>query len=248
MQFYEFPTLGNISKLMLRSGEIPEPGRRQVLVRMRACSLNYRDLMICRNEFPPAKSSNLVPLCDGVGEVVALGDDVTRHKIGDRVAGLFFQEWENGPLTERALGTALGGPLDGVLTEYRVFEEGGLIGFPDHLSFHAAATLPCAAVTAWHALFCGSRTLTPGQHVLVLGTGGVSVFALQFALLAGAHVTAISSSDEKISRLQEMGAHSTLNYWDTPKWGDIIARQGGADHVIEVGGSGTLSNSMTACR
>nr|WP_220795257.1 NAD(P)-dependent alcohol dehydrogenase [Gluconacetobacter sacchari] len=203
------------------------------MVRLCAASLNYRDLTVARGRLPRAKAVDLVPLSDGAG---------------DRVAGLFFQAWAGGALSERMAGSALGGRVDGVLTEYRLFDEDGLIGLPDHLTFQEAATLPCAALTAWHALFGGARTLLPGQRVLLLGTGGVSLFALQFALMAGAHVIATSSDDAKRILMREIGAQETLNYRDQPDWGRVIAEQGGADHVIEVGGAGTLPNSMEACR
>lgn len=248
MKSYVFPILGSIDDMVQQERQTPTPTYGQVLVRMRAASLNYRDLTVARGRLPRAKTVDLVPLSDGAGEVVAIGDGVTRHVVGDRVAGLFFQDWAGGVLSERMAASALGGPVDGVLTEYRLFDEHGLIEIPDHLTFQEAATLPCAALTAWHALFGGARTLLPGQRVLLLGSGGVSLFALQFAVLAGAHVIVTSSDDDKLVRMRDMGAQETLNYRDQPEWGLVIAERGGVDHVVEVGGAGTLPHSMQACR
>lgn len=229
----------------------PEPvaGKGQILVRMHAASLNYRDLMIARGLYmggPIAQS--VVPLSDGAGEVIGVGDGVTRFKVGDRVAGTFFRGWLDGaPAAGPRI--ALGAPpADGVLAELAVFDEQDAVALPAHLSFEAAATLPCAGVTAWHALMV-IATVRPGDTVLVLGTGGVSMLALQFAVLAGARVIATSSSDEKLARARALGADALINYRTTPEWQQEVLRltEGrGADHIVEVGGVGTLGRSIQA--
>lgn len=233
----------------LRRCERPDPvaGAGQILVRMRAASLNYRDLMIARGLYmggPVAQS--VIPLSDGAGEVIAVGPGVTRFRAGDRVASTFFRGWTDG-----APGTgpriALGAPpADGVLAEQVVLDEQDAVTLPAHLSFEAGATLSCAAVTAWHALMVVS-TVRPGDTALVLGTGGVSMFALQFARMAGARVIATSSSDEKLSRAQALGASAGINYRSQPEWQQEVLRLTdgrGADHIVEVGGVGTLGRSI----
>jgi NADPH:quinone reductase-like Zn-dependent oxidoreductase len=246
-QFTIRPGAG-IDGLTLVEADRPDPGRGQVLVRVRATSLNFRDLMIANGHYPGADASAIVPLSDGAGEVVALGDGCTRFAIGDRVAGIFMQSWVGGGIVDADVGTALGGAIDGMLAEYRLFSESGLVSIPAHLSFEEAATLPCAAVTAWNALF-GARALQPGQTVLTLGTGGVSIFALQLARAAGARVIATSSSDEKLDRARALGATETINYRDVPEWQDEVRRLThgrGVDVVVEVGGPGTLARSVAA--
>jgi len=227
----------------------PAPSPTQILVRMRAASLNYRDLMIARGLYaggPVAAST--VALSDGAGEVVSVGAAVTRFRVGDRVAGTFFRDWADGRPPARPL-VALGAPpADGVLAEYAAFDEENAVALPAHLSFEGAATLPCAGVTAWHGLVENGR-VAPGESVLVIGTGGVSIFALQFARLAGARVLVISSSDEKLARARAQGADGCVNYKATPEWENEVLRltQGrGVDHVIEVGGAGTLGRSMAS--
>lgn len=234
--------------LQIEEVPIPSPGRKQVLVRMRAASLNFRDLMIARGQYPGGTAAGVVPLSDGAGEVVALGEDCSRFAPGDRVAGIFMQSWLGGRIVDTDLDTALGGAIDGVLTEYRLFDESGLVRLPQHLSFEEGATLPCAAVTAWNALF-GLRRLLPGEVVLTLGTGGVSTFAIQFARAAGARVIATSSDDGKLERARELGATDTVNYRTTPDW-ETRVRQltdgRGVDLVVETGGPGTLQRSIAA--
>ena len=230
----------------LRSVELPEPvaGTGEAVVRVRACSLNYRDLMVAKGGYGRAVKAPLTPLSDGAGEVLSVGSGVTRVKAGDRVCGIFMQRWiEGGPNDEKA-ASALGGAVDGMLAEQVCLNAEGLVLAPPHLSFEEAATLPCAAVTAWNSLF-RSGGLKAGESVLVLGTGGVSIFALQFARMAGAKVIATSGSDAKIARLREMGAHETINYKTNREW-DKAAR--GVDHVVEVGGAGTLPLSIRAVR
>jgi NADPH:quinone reductase-like Zn-dependent oxidoreductase len=204
----------------LRRVDRPEPqaGAGQILVRLRAASLNFRDLMIARGRyFGGPLQQNTVPLSDGAGEVVAVGAGVTRFRVGDRVAGTFFRDWIDGqPLLGPRI--ALGAPpADGVLAEYALFSEQDAVAIPPPLSFEAASTLPCAGVTAWHALMHIGQ-VQPGHSVLVLGTGGVSLFALQFARLAGARVLVTSSSDEKLARARQLGAAEGINYRTTPAW------------------------------
>ena len=236
----------------LRFDEVPDPspGPGQAVVRVRACSLNFRDLLVARGSYGRAVKAPLTPLSDGAGEVVAVGEGVTRVKPGDRVCGIFFQSWIEGEIDDDKSASAMGGAINGILAEKVCLSADGLVHAPSHLSFEEAATLPCAAVTAWNSLFHSGR-LQPGESVLVQGSGGVSVFALQFAKLAGARVIATSSSDVKLERLKAMGADTSVNYKTTPEW-DKPARAFtngvGVDHVIEVGGAGTLPLSLKAVR
>jgi NADPH:quinone reductase-like Zn-dependent oxidoreductase len=228
----------------------PKPGPYQVTVRMRAWSLNYRDLMVVKGLYNPKLRFPLIPLSDGAGEVAAVGEGVTRVKAGDRVAGCFMPGWVAGELTEAKAKTSLGGGNNGVLAEYCLFHEDGVVHFPAHLSFEEAATLPCAAVTAWNALI-GTGGLKAGDTVLTQGTGGVSLFALQFARLAGARVIITSSHDEKLSRALKMGASDGVNYKTTPDWDKKVREltgEVGVDHVVELGGAGTLGRSLKAVR
>ena len=251
MRLYRLPTHTGIDDLALVEAPKPRPGRGQALVRMHAASLNFRDLSVASGKYMLSKlPPNLVPLSDGAGEVVEVGDDVTRLKPGDRVAGIFMQTWLGGELEPQQRGSALGGAIDGVLAEYVVFDAEGLVHIPEHLSFEQAATLPCAAVTAWNALY-GLQPLQPGQTVLVLGTGGVSIFALQFAHAARARVIATSSSDEKLERARALGASDGVNYKATPEWQNTVRELTdgrGVDHVVEVGGPGTIARSLGASR
>lgn len=227
---------------------VPEPGPGQVLVRLKAASLNYRDLSVARGGYPGASSGeSVVPLSDGAGVVEEVGEGVTRFEKGDRVTNTFSQV----PTTDlpSAGRQALGLPLDGTLAEYRVFHENGLIHVPSSLSLGQAATLPCAAQTAWHALFGAGTPVRPGHTVLTLGTGGVSTFALLFGKAAGARVLITSSSGEKLERARAMGADTTINYEQVPDWHEAVLEETGgrgADCVIEVGGAGTLERSMQA--
>jgi NADPH:quinone reductase-like Zn-dependent oxidoreductase len=214
-----------------------------------ACSLNFRDLAIALGTYRMPTKPNLVPLSDGAGEVVEIGAGVTRVKPGDRVAGCFFQRWIGGPPEADTHLSALGGGIDGMLRDYAVLEEHGVVKLPSHLSFEDGATLPCAAVTAWHALAEHAR-IVAGQTVLVQGTGGVSIFALQLAVLMGARVIVTSSSEEKLARAKALGATHGVNYRTTPEWHEAVveASGGGVDHVVEVGGPGTLTKSLRAIR
>jgi NADPH:quinone reductase-like Zn-dependent oxidoreductase len=236
----------------LRREELPSPtpGPGQVLVKIRAVSLNYRDLMISKGVYNPRLRLPLVLLSDGAGEVAVTGAGVTRFKPGDRVMASFMPAWVGGQLDEAKARSALGGEVDGVLAEEVVLPAEGLARIPEHLSFEEAATLPCAAVTAWHALVVGGA-IKPGDTILTLGTGGVSIFALQFARLAGAKVIATSSHDAKLDRLRELGAAEVINYKTTPEWdGRVRELTGGVgvDQIVEVGGAGTLPRSLRAIR
>jgi len=227
----------------------PAPGPGEVLIGIRAVSLNYRDLMIVKGLYNPKMKLPRIPCSDGAGEVVAIGAGVTAWKPGDRVMGIFMQNWLDGPLTAAKARGALGSDIDGVLSDYAVLKQEGLVSIPEHLSFQEAATLPCAAVTAWNAL--ASTDLKPGATVLIQGTGGVSIFALQFARLKGARVLGISSSYEKLERASSMGLDSGLNYRDNPEWDRWTMDQTGGegvDLVVEVGGAGTLARSLKAIR
>ena len=238
----------SLDDLVMVEREKPHPGPGEVLVRVRACSINYRDQAIPLGLYiGGAVDRDTTPLSDGAGEVEAVGSGVTRFAVGDRVAGIFFQEWQSGPPNPN-VGAALGAsPAKGMLTEYVTLPETGLIPLAASLSFEEAATLPCAGVTAWNALMEGPRPLRPGQWVMVLGTGGVSLLALQLAKATGAKVLATSSSDTKLARANALGADLTINYRTTPDWGAEAARlTGGIDHIVEVGGAGTLAQSYAA--
>jgi NADPH:quinone reductase-like Zn-dependent oxidoreductase len=227
----------------------PAPGPGEVLVGVRAVSLNYRDLRMIKGTYNPKLKLPRIPCSDGAGEVVAVGAGVTAWKPGDRVAGIFMQNWLDGPLTQVRSRGALGGDIDGTLSDFMVVKENGLVAVPAHLSFQEAATLPCAGVTAWNALVAGD--IKPGATVLIQGTGGVSTFALQFARLRGARVIGVSSSYEKLDRASSMGLDAGLNYKDNPDWDSWAIDQTGGegvDLVVEVGGAGTLERSLRAVR
>jgi len=250
MKAYEIISDEGIDALALGERPQPAPGPGQVLVRLRASSINYRDLLNILD--PPARGIAYprIPNSDGAGEVVEVGPGVTRFQPGDRVAGCFFQRWPAGGITSEAMASALGGPVDGLLAEYAVLEEQGAVAIPEHLSFEEASTLPCAALTAWHILVEMGQ-IKAGDTVLTLGTGGVSIFALQFAVQQGARVVATSSSDDKLARARELGAWQTINYRSTPDWEQsVLELTGGrgADVVVEVGGAGTLEKSIQAVR
>ena len=250
MKAYEYRQFG-LENLTLVERDEPRAGPYEVVVKLHAAALNYRDLMFAKGVYNPRARLPAVPVSDGAGVVTAVGEGVTRWKVGDRVCPIFTQGWLEGGPSAQKNRTALGaGDLDGVLRESAAFHENGLVRIPEHLSFQEAATLPCAAVTAWNALV-DSGHLKAGDTVLTLGTGGVSVFALQLAKLHGARVIATSSSDEKLARMRELGADETVNYKQTPDWDKQVLRlTGGAgvDHVVEVGGAGTLAKSTNATR
>lgn len=224
----------------------PQPLPGQVIVRIRAASLNFRDQAIVKGEYPGLKEGGVIALSDGAGEVIAVGESVARTCVGDRVVGTFFQRLRH-PMATAPV--ALGAGIDGVLAEQVAFYEDGIVPMPHGYSYEEAACLPCAGLTAWHALFRMGKPVTPGATVLVLGTGGVSTFALQFAHAAGCRVIATSSSDAKLARARELGAALGINYTVETDWDKAVLRltEGqGADCVIEVGGVGTMQRSINA--
>lgn len=235
--------------LVVRESEAPSPGPGEVAVRVHAASLNYRDLLMRSGRSASGGDGPVVPLSDGAGEVVALGDGVTDWELGDRVAPIFFRDWTDGRFETAYHDAARGGSCDGVLAEAIVAPAHSLAPVPEHLTFPEAATLPCAALTAWHALMERGRPVGPGDTVLCLGTGGVSVFALQLAKAAGARVIVTSRSDEKLDMARSLGADATVNYLETPQWDEEVWRltdRRGADRIVEVGGPGTLGRSMNS--
>ena len=251
MRLYRLGKLGSLDALVLKEDEAPRPGPGQVTVRIRACSLNHRDLNIIGGGYTSvALKPNAIPLSDGAGEVIAVGPDVRRWKVGDRVAPIFVQRWIGGDLLPEYMSSALGGPSDGVLAEQITVSQEGLVRIPAHMSFEQAATLPCAAVTAWNAAMVRGA-LQPGHTVVTLGTGGVSLFAAQLGLMTGARVIATTGSDAKVERLHALGVRDVINYKTTPGW-DARVREltsgRGADLVIEVGGPGSLARSIGAIR
>ncbi len=228
----------------------PEPGHGEVLLKMRAASLNFRDILMVKGQYNPRQPLPLIPCSDGVGEVVSVGEGVSRVQPGDRVATLFCQKWRSGAPDKIKLRSTLGGPLDGTLAEYAVLSEHGVVKVPEHLSDVEAATLPCAALTAWSALVTQGH-VGAGDTVLVQGTGGVSLFALQFARALGARVIVTSSSDAKLETARKLGSWREINYRENPTWGKTareLTGGTGVDHVVEVGGAGTLQQSLTAIR
>jgi len=228
----------------------PEPPPGHVLVRVRAVSLNYRDLVVLSGDYGRDVKLPLVPCSDAAGEIIGVGAGASSWKVGDRVAGAFAPGWIEGPPVAAARQTALGGPVDGVLAEQVVFHESAVVGVPAHLTWQEAATLPCAAVTAWNALVA-TGNLQPGDTILTLGSGGVSLFALQFAKMFGAGVIATTSSKQKAERLRGLGASMVIDYKAEPLWSKrVLALTGGqgVDNVIEVGGAGTLEQSMRSVR
>ncbi len=240
-----------LENLTLSERELPAPRPGEALVKISAASLNYRDLLTVRGLYNPKLKLPLIPCSDGAGVVTAVGEGVTRVRVGDRVMPTFAQGWLSGEPSREKLGSStLGGPLDGMLAEHRVLHESGLVAVPEHLTLEQASTLPCAGLTAWRAIFDHGGIL-PGQWVLVQGSGGVSVFALQFARQAGARVIATTSSDEKAERLRAMGAEVVINYRATPNWSkparDATGGRG-VDVVVEVGGAGTLEQSLRAVK
>jgi NADPH:quinone reductase-like Zn-dependent oxidoreductase len=246
---YEMQGPGGVDALALVEKPMPQPGRAEVLVRLTAASLNYRDLLTVKGGYGSRQKFPLVPCSDGAGTVEAVGEGVRAFAAGDRVVGSFFEGWLGGEPSETKMRSALGGAVDGTLSEYRVFPAAALVKTPGHLSDIEAAALPCAGVTAWSAVV-KLGGIGPGQTVLTQGTGGVSIFALQIAKLCGARVISTSSSDAKIERLMALGADITLNYKTTPDWGKRAREltSHGVDLVVEVGGVGTLNESIRAVR
>lgn len=251
MKAYELETFG-IENLQIVESAMPEPGNNEVLVQMCAASLNYRDLMVVRGEYNPRMRLPAVPLSDGAGKIVAVGDNVTSWKVGDRVMPSVAQKWFDGKPDSSAARSTLGGDArsNGVLREFAAFDACSVVAIPEYLSFAEAATLPCAGLTAWNALV-ESGNLRAGETVLILGTGGVSIFAVQIAKHFGARVIATSSSDAKIEKLKALGADETINYRSIPDWDRAVLdlTDGvGVEHVIEVGGAGTIEKSLASVR
>ena len=249
MKAYELQGPGGVDAMMLVEKPVPAPGPGQVLVKLKAVTINYRDLLTVKGGYGSRQKFPLVPLSDGAGVVESVGAGVTSFKAGDRVTGSFFEGWLGGEPSEEKMRSNLGGALDGVLCEYRVWPAAALVRTPDHLSDAEAASLPCAGLTAWSAVI-KLGNIRSGQTVLTQGTGGVSIFALQFSKMSGARVIATSSSEAKIEKLKQLGADVTINYKTTPEWGKL-ARQmtgHGVDLVVEVGGVGTLPRSLRAVK
>ena len=248
MYSYRLEQFGSLEHLARHEEPIPEPEPGEVLVRVHASALNYRDLALVNGTYPMSCRPGLVPLSDGAGEVVSVGEGVSRFQVGERVAGLFFPDWIGGRLPLVAIGNQYGSDRDGWLTEYKTVPQDALVSIPDYLSFEAAATLPCAALTAWSAL-AGPAPVQPGETVLTLGSGGVSVFSVQLAKLRGARVIATTSDAQKAERLRALGADEVIDYRATPDWGERVRELTGGrgvDRVVEVGGPGTIGQSLRA--
>lgn len=250
MKVYEIQGSFGLDNLRVAERPDPTPGHGEVTLRMRAVSLNYRDILTVSGLYNPKQPLPLVPCSDGVGEIVAVGSSVTRVQPGDRVATLFSQGWIAGSPTADKLRSTLGGPYDGTLAEMMVLSEQGVVPVPEHLSDVEGATLPCAGLTAWTAMVEQGK-VGAGDTILIQGTGGVSVFALQFAEMLGARAIVTSSNNAKLRRARSLGAWQEINYVDDPHWGRTArALTGGlgVDLVVEVGGAGTLEQSLQAVR
>ncbi|MBZ9852504.1 NAD(P)-dependent alcohol dehydrogenase [Mesorhizobium sp. CA13] len=245
MRSYRLEGSGGTECLVMREEVRPEPRPQEIVVRVRATSLNRRDTMILNGTYPLTPRRGIVPLSDGAGEVVAIGDDVTRFAVGDRVTGSYFARWIDGRINAGPIDQ-LGCTLDGMLGEYAVLDEQWAVRLPEHLDWREAATLSCAGLTAWNAL-TGAEIPKPGQWVLVIGSGGVSLFALQFAKLLGCRVVAVTSRAEKAGRLRAMGADLVVSSIDMPEWGAMVRGEtGGVDLAVETGGPPTFAQSMIA--
>lgn len=250
MKAWEIVSSGGVDALALSERASPKPGFDEVLVRVRASSINYRDLATIEDPEPRGITYPTVPNSDCAGDVIAVGDGVRNVAPGDRVMSCFFSAWADGEINSAIMASALGGAVDGVLAEEVVLKAGGIVRMPVGLGFNEAATLPCAGVTAWNALF-GGTPVKAGDTVLLLGTGGVSVFAQQFANMAGVRTIVTSSSDKKLNRIKALGAAETINYRNVPDWEKSVlelTNGTGVDRVVEVGGPGTLQKSIKAVR
>lgn len=249
MRAYHLDGFGDPGSIVLRQRPAPAAGPGEVLVRVRAASINYRDLMILHQTYPIPASPGTIPLSDGAGEVVAIGAGTTRFAVGDRVAGLYFPRWQSGRLTADVARHQLGSSHDGMLAECRSLHEDALVLVPDHLSFEEAATLPCAALAAWSAV-SGGRPVLPGEDVLVVGAGGVGLFAIQFAAAHGARVLAVTTRQDKTPLLRRLGAAEVLVAADGPDWdAEVVRLTGGrgVEHVVDAVGPATLARSIGAC-
>lgn len=251
MRAYQLIDGNDVKALAITERPALQAGAGQVVIDVKACSLNYRDLLVVKGSYASSgRASGVVPLSDGAGVISAVGAGVHGLAVGDRVAGAFMPDFTAGVLTPELQAGSLGGAVDGMLAEQVVLPAHGVVKIPEHLSFAQAATLPCAGVTAWYAQFVGGN-LRPGQTVLLLGTGGVSIFALQFAKLAGARVIITSSDDAKLARARELGADETINYRTTEDWPEKVLELTdgrGVDHAVEVGGPGTLTKTLQSLR
>jgi len=250
MRAYEIVSDGGVDALALNERPSPEPGMGEILVAVRASSINYRDLSTIEDPVPRGIAYPLIPNSDGAGEVLAVGDGVTRFKVGDRVAGCFFRNWADGGISAAAMASAMGGAIDGVLAEKVVLSEGGAVHIPEHLSYEEGATLPCAGLTAWNCLI-EQGGLKPGKTALFLGTGGVSIIGLQIAKMMGARAIITSSSEAKLERASELGADELINYREIPEWQARVLELtdgNGVDVTIETGGGGTLEKTLEATR
>lgn len=239
-----------LANLALTESFLPALKPNQVRVKIHACALNYRDLMVIRGQYNPKQSLPLIPLSDCAGEVIAIGDLVSQFKVGDKVCATFSQAWCHDGIDKEVGINTLGSPIDGVLAEEAFFHERGLIHFPSYLSYEEAATLPCAALTAYHAL-AGETRLLAGQTVLLQGSGGVSIFALQFAKAMGLRVIILSSSHHKLKQAQDLGADDIINYRDHPEWHkEVLAltNHKGVDAIIDVGGAQTIKQSILSSK
>ena len=248
MRAYQVITADGIDAIEQIVKEIPTPKDDEILVKMKACSLNYRDMLITMGGYVRNDIRPIVPLSDGAGEVVKVGSSVNDFKIGDRVIGNFFQSWETGKIDNDGLNSAMGGSIDGVLSDYFTLKANCSVKIPDYLSYSEAATLPCAATTAWHALVSVGE-IKANHTILLLGTGGVSIFGLQIAKALGATTIITSSSDEKLARATALGADHVVNYKTHPNWEEEVLKitgGKGVDNVLEVGGAGTFEKS-SAC-
>ncbi|KAL1943202.1 hypothetical protein VTO73DRAFT_4277 [Trametes versicolor] len=247
---YRLPKASGFHNLTITEAPIPKLKATEVLVKVHAVSLNYRDPVIAKNSYPSGHKENVVPCSDLAGEIVALGPGVARWAVGDRVSSTFSTDRIYGDSSPESRATSLGGAIDGVLTEYKALPAHALVLIPEHLSYEEASTLPCAAVTAYNALN-GPKPLKGGDTVLVQGTGGVSIFGLQLAVASGATVIVTSSSDEKLKIVRSLGATHTINYKTTPNWDEQVMKMTngrGVDHILEVGGPGTIMKSVNAIR
>ena len=250
MKVFEIRDGFGLDQLVAAERPEPKPRHGEVLLAMKAASLNYRDILMVNGHYNPRQPLPLVPCSDGVGEVVEVGEGVSRVAPGDRVSTLFCQKWLGGAPDKAKLGSTLGGPHDGTLTEFMVLPEDGVVPVPEHLSYLEAATLPCAALTAWSALVTQGN-VHAGDTVLVQGTGGVSLFALQLARSLGARVIVTSSSEAKLETAEKLGCWRRINYTEDPEWGKTARAMTdgvGVDHIVEVGGAGTLQQSLRAIR
>ncbi len=247
MKVVEIPNFG-LENLKIAEAFVPTPKRGEVLVKIHAVSLNYRDYLTIEGKYNPNYKLPLIPCSDSAGEIVACGEDISRWKIGDRVMGVFAPDWISGTTNIQSIRNTLGGPNPGTLQEYRIFSENGIVSLPSNLTYLEGSTLPCAALTAWSALTEFGKT-QPGDIIVTQGSGGVSIFAIQLARLFGAKIIATSGSEEKIDRLKNLGASEVIYYKKNPKWGkEIKSLTGGADHVIDVGGSETLEESIKSIK